>query len=129
MAPFNFCVPSFLFPKTENAYGLPFFTVVHIFDDDTKYLNCISMILIGALLLVLAAWTAKPHAFAPLFGGKVPKASSSPSSVRKAIILYQAITGVFMAALVTQLNKVVVLMAALHNWCENVQGGAGGSGR
>ena len=116
--PFNWCVPSALFPKTENAYGLPGFTVVQIFADDSKYLNFISMGLVGAVLLVFAAWTAKPGAFAPLFGGRVPNTRSSLSPVRKAIFLYQVITGVFFWALVTQLNKVVVVMAALHNWCQ-----------
>ena len=50
---FNWCVPSALFPTTENAYGLPGFTVVQIFADDSKYLNFISMGLVGAVLLVL----------------------------------------------------------------------------
>mmetsp|Transcript_38242 Transcript_38242/g.101108 ORF Transcript_38242/g.101108 Transcript_38242/m.101108 type:complete len:347 (-) Transcript_38242:139-1179(-) len=75
----------------------------------------LSLIIMSAWLLVCAAWAMWPAAFAAVLGGGVPKRRSS---VRLAVAIDAAITAVFVLSVGTQLNKLVLVLAALHNWTE-----------
>lgn len=120
MAP-QLCVPSALFPHGPPLFGIRGWDVIEHFeyDDEDGYaagMTIMSLYFMAAWLFVCAVWSWQPRLLG-LFTteAEVPKQRSSLSWV---VCMYQAITAVFFLALQTQLNKMVVTMAAVHNWCE-----------
>jgi len=118
MAGFDFCVPARLFPDGPDLFGVPGLKTKNIFGDDFSVaMITLASFVLGAYLAFCGYWAWFPAKASGLFGGDVPPAGSF-SSLRSAVILYLLITSSFFVALITQLNKMVVLMAAVHNWCE-----------
>lgn len=114
MEGFQFCVPARMLPYGRPLFGLDGVDVIKVFGGGTPMI-ILSLFALAVWNFTCAMWTRYPAAFVPLFGCKVPARRSSVSS---AVFVYQVLTGIFFLALTTQLNKMVVLLAALHNWCE-----------
>jgi len=89
------------------------------YGDDTGYasgMTIMSLYFMALWLFTCAVWSWKPGLLGLFMtDAELPRRRSSLSWV---VCMYQAITAVFFLALQTQLNKVVVTMAAVHNWFE-----------
>lgn len=75
----------------------------------------LSLLIMSVWLLVCAAWAMWPAAFAAVLGGAVPERRSS---ARLAVAVNAAVTAVFVLSVQTQLNKMVLVLASLHNLTE-----------
>jgi len=106
------CIPAWTYgPPVGGIDGLETISIL----SSNPGMSLVSLVIMAAWLVICAAWAMWPSIFAPVLGGGVPK---SRSPVRYAVALDAAFTSIFVLAVTTQLNKGLLVLAAIHNWTE-----------